>query len=119
MRNINGEHQGFPTLAVLVPIGDDIADKIVPVHAVGELIDGVVALPGFNTLQVRLDRSVIDRRHEVLLLDELGDLRPLDDDVEEVAEASTVGSARCSGQSEPLRIGILARGSWPPRLSAK
>ena len=86
MRNIYGEHQGFLALAVTMPCRYDIADKIVSVHAVGELVDGVVALPGFNTLQVRLDRSVIDRRDEVLLLDELGDLRPLDDGVEEVAE---------------------------------
>ena len=62
MRDVNAEHQSLPALAVLVPVADDIADQIVAVHPVGKLIDGVIALPGLDALQIRLGRRVVDRR---------------------------------------------------------
>ena len=46
----------------LVPVGDDVADQVGPVHPVGKLIDDIVALPGFDTAQVWFGRRVVDRR---------------------------------------------------------
>ena len=35
VRDIDTEHQGFPALAMLVPVTDDVADQVVAVHPIG------------------------------------------------------------------------------------
>ena len=35
--DVDGEADGLPPLAVLVPVGDDVADQIVAIHSLGEL----------------------------------------------------------------------------------
>ena len=77
--NVDTEHQSLPTLAMFVPVGNDVADQIITVHPIGELVDDIIALPGLDAFQIGIGRGVVDRRHQVLLLDQLGDLRAFDD----------------------------------------
>ena len=43
VRDVDGEGDGLPALAVLVPMRDDVADQLRPIHALGELALDVVA----------------------------------------------------------------------------
>ena len=43
VRDVDGKGHGLPALAELVPVGDDVADQLRPVHAIGELALDVVA----------------------------------------------------------------------------
>jgi hypothetical protein len=90
MRDVDAEHQGLPSLAVSVPVGDDVADQIVAVHAIGKLLDDVIPLPGLDTLQIGSGRRVIDRGDQTAPLDQFGDLRTFDKLVKEVAQSSPI-----------------------------
>src|SRR6516225_778465 len=61
-----------PALAELMPMLDDIADELRPIHALGELGFDVVALAGFHAPQVRIDRRVDPRADQISLFDQLG-----------------------------------------------
>ncbi len=68
VRNIDGEANRFPTLAVLVPGAYDVADEVGAVHALGELQLDVITDTGFDTAQVRIDRCEYAHLHQMLLL---------------------------------------------------
>ena len=48
----------FAPVAVLVPMGDDVADQIGTVHALGELVLDVIADAGFDALEVNIARRI-------------------------------------------------------------
>ena len=48
--NVDTEHQSLLTLAMFVPVGNDVADQIITVHPIGELVDDVIALPGLDAV---------------------------------------------------------------------
>src|SRR5580704_790777 len=106
--NIDGEAYGFALLTVPVPMADDVADQIGAVHPFGKLRLDIIADAGFNTFQIRLDRSKHASSDQIFLFDELGDLRALDDDIEDAAQPTAVTAAWCGGQSyqHRLRIGV-------------
>ena len=51
--NVNAKHQSLSPLAVLVPIGNNVADQVGTVHPIGELLLGVVSGDGLDALQIR------------------------------------------------------------------
>ena len=57
-RDIDREGDRLSALGVLVPVGDDVADELRPVHAIGELALDVIADARFDAFQVRIDRRV-------------------------------------------------------------
>ena len=64
VRDVDGEGDGLPALAVLVPVRDDVADQLGAIHAVGELGLDVVAVTGVHAAEIGIDRRVDARRHE-------------------------------------------------------
>jgi hypothetical protein len=101
-----GEGHGLAALAILEPVRDDVADELVPIHALGELGLDVVAGLRLDAAQIRIDWRVDPRLHQVPLLDEVGDLRALDHRVEDAAEPATIATAWCCGESKNDRVGI-------------
>ena len=97
----------LPPLAVLVPVGDDVADQVGAVHALGELRFDVIADAGLDAAQVRIDRRKDASSDQILLLDQLGDLRAFDDHVEDAAEPAAVTAAWRGCQAEQHRVGIV------------
>src|SRR4029077_18469228 len=92
-----GEGDDLAALAILEPVGDDVADELVPIHPLGELGLDIVAGLRPDAAQIRLDWRVYSRLHQVPLLDEIGDLRALDHGLEDAAETAAVAAAwRCS-----------------------
>ena len=49
VRDVDGEGDGLPALAVLVPVRDDVADQLRPIHALGELALDIIAGAGCVT----------------------------------------------------------------------
>ena len=43
VRDVDGEGDGLSPLAVFVPVRDDVADQLRPIHALGELAFDIVA----------------------------------------------------------------------------
>ena len=81
-------------------MGDDVADQLGPIHALGELRLDVVAGLRADALQVGIDRRIDARLDQVALLDQLGDLRTFDDGLEDAAEPAPVAAAWRGGQAE-------------------
>ena len=73
-----GEGDGLAALAVLEPVRDDVADELVLVHPLGKLRLDVVARLCSNAAQIRVYRRVDLSLDEIALLDQVGDLRGLD-----------------------------------------
>src|SRR5262245_44433596 len=96
MLDADRERYRAPALAVLQPMLDDVADQLAGIHPALELADDVVALPGLDATQIRIDRRVHPRLDQEAANDEFRDLRALDHGVEDVAEPSTVAATwRC------------------------
>jgi hypothetical protein len=100
------ERDGLAALAVFVPVGDDVADELIVVHALGELGLDVVALLGAHAAQIGIDRRVDARPDEVALLDQIRHLRTLNHTPEDAAETATVTTTWRCGQSEDDGVGI-------------
>jgi hypothetical protein len=90
MGYIDTKHERFATLPQLVPVGNNIADEIVSVHTIGELIDYIVAPSCIYALQVRVSGRVVYDPDQMLLFDQLWNLRTFNDLIEIVAQAATV-----------------------------
>ena len=45
MATLTRERDGLPALAELMPVGDDVADELGVVHALGELVLDVITAP--------------------------------------------------------------------------
>ena len=84
MGDVDREADRLPPLAITVPMGDDVADEVVAVHAAGELRFHIVADAGLDAAQIGIGRRIDPRPDKEPLLDQLGDLRGLDDDVEDL-----------------------------------
>ena len=100
VRDVDREGDGLPPLAEFVPVGDDVADQLRPVHALGELGLDVVAVARADATQIGIDRRIDARPHQVALLDQLGDLRAFDQFLEDAAEPAPVAPAWRCGQAE-------------------
>jgi hypothetical protein len=50
---VDRECDRLAALAMLVPVRDDVADKLRPIHALGELVRCQVRLPQHTTRRVR------------------------------------------------------------------
>ena len=107
--DVHGEADRLPAFAVLVPMGDDVADEVRTVHPIGELAFDIVADAGLDAFQVGIDRRKHARADQMLLLDQLGDLGAFDDDVEDAAEPATVTAARRCRQTEQHRVADIHR----------
>src|SRR5437762_17699 len=94
MSDAAGKYDGAPAFAVFEPMRDDIADELVAVHARSELGLVVIALHGLDTAQIRVDRRIDPRLYEMLLHDQLGDLRAFEHHLEDAAEPAPIASAR-------------------------
>src|SRR5271168_2615898 len=86
MRDVDGKANRLAALAVLVPVRDDIADQIVAVHTLGKLRFDVIADAGFDATKIDITRRIYARPDQEFLFDQFGDLRRLDNAVEEVAK---------------------------------
>src|SRR5262249_44665454 len=98
MTDAAGEHDGAPAIAVLMPVRDDVADKLRLVHAFGELGFYVVAGVRFDAAQIEINRGVNPCFDQIALLDQRCDLRALDYRLEDAAEPATVATARRGSQ---------------------
>ena len=78
VRDVDRERDGLPALAELVPMGNDVADQLGNVHAVGELALDVVAGLRLHPAQVGIDRGIDAGLDQIALRDQLADLRALD-----------------------------------------
>ena len=58
MGDVAGEGDGLPGVAVFVPVGDDVADELGVVHALGEFALDVVTAPNPHATQVWPDRRI-------------------------------------------------------------
>ena len=56
--DIGGEHHGLAALGQAVPVGNDVADELRPVHALGEFAFNVVAGMGVDAFEVRRGRRI-------------------------------------------------------------
>ena len=106
VRDVDRERDGLPALAELVPVGDDVADQLGNVHAVGELDLDVVAGYRAHAGQVGIDRGIDAGLDQVALRDQLADLRALDHGREDPAQAAPVAPAGRGGQSDQHRVGV-------------
>src|SRR5215813_11624165 len=106
MTDAAGEGDGLAALAIFVPVRDDVADELVPVHALGELGLDIVAGLRLDAVQVRVDRGVDPRLDQIALLDQVWHLRALDHGLEDAAEPAAVATAGRCGQPEDNRVGI-------------
>ena len=107
VRDVDGEGDGLPALAVLVPVRDDVADQLRPIHAIGELGLDVVAVTRAHAAQIGIDRRIDARRHQdSRARSASGDLRAFDHRLEDAAEPAPVAAAWRCGQAEQHRVGI-------------
>ena len=72
MGDVAGESDGLPALAEFVPVGDDVADELGVVHALGELALDVVTAPNPHAKQVWSDRRIDARLDQVAQRNECG-----------------------------------------------
>ena len=93
----DGKANGFAALAVFVPMGDDVANQLRPVHPLGKLALNVIAGLHLHALKVRLRRRIDAGFNEIALLDQGRDLRRLDDRFEYAAQSAPVAAARRCG----------------------
>jgi hypothetical protein len=107
-----GKGQRPAALAVLEPMGDNVADQFRPVHAIGELGLDIVAGLRSHATQVRVDRRIYlccDQITDAALVghgDQVGNLRALDHDAEDAAESATIATTWRCGQAEHDRVGV-------------
>jgi hypothetical protein len=106
MLHVDSEGHRLPALAVLVPVGDNVADELGTIHPLGELGFDVVATLDADAEQVRLRRREASDRHQVFLGDQFRDLRTLDHGLEYAAEAAPVAPTWRGCQAEQHRIGV-------------
>src|SRR5262249_33640397 len=92
-----GEGDSLAVLAVLEPVRDDVADELVPIHALGELGLDIVAGLSPDAAQIGIDRRVHPGLHQIPLLDQVGHLWALDHGLEDAAETTAVTTAWCCG----------------------
>jgi hypothetical protein len=95
--DVDRENDSAALLRVFVPVSDNIADQVITIDPCRELRLDVIALPDLDATEIETLGGCIDhRRDEVSCGGQLGDLRTLDDDIENSAEAAAVASAgRC------------------------
>ena len=65
VRDVDREGDGLSALAVLVPVRDDVADQLGPIHALGELAFDVVAGDRADALQIGIDRRIDARPDQI------------------------------------------------------
>ena len=104
MRDVDREGHRLAALAELVPVRDDIADQLRPIHAIGELRLDVIAGLGANTGEIGIDRRIDAGLDQESLLDQRRDLRALDDGLEDAAEPAAIASAWRCGQAQQDRL---------------
>src|SRR5690348_2843082 len=106
MRDVDGKADSLATLAIAMPMADNVADQIATVHARGKLRLNIVPCADFDAFQIGIDGSVVPRLDQVLLLDQLGDLRTFNDGVEDAAKPAAVATAWRRSQPNQHRMGI-------------
>jgi hypothetical protein len=106
VRNVDSKGDGLSPLTKFVPMGDDIANKLRPVHSLGELAFDVIAKLNLDAFQIGIDWRIDPRLDQIALLDQFRDLRTLDDGVENSTEAAAVTTTRSRRRSKQDRIGI-------------
>ena len=74
-----------------MPVGDDVADQLRHINALGELALDVVAMADVDARHVGRGRRVDPGRHQEAQLDQVGNLRALDQRFEDAAETAPVG----------------------------
>jgi hypothetical protein len=97
-----------------VPVGNDVADESYAVHALGELVKGIVAGLGMHALQIGYVRRVDSCWDKVLVVDQLRDLRA-DHFLKDAAEPSAVASAWCCCDPQDDCLGIASDDRAPCR----
>ena len=111
--NVDTEHQSLPTLAIFVPVGNDVADQIITVHPIGKLVDDIIALPGLDAFQIRIGRGVVDRRHQILLLYQLRYLWTFDDFAKVIAQPAPIRPTWCCARTEEACVRIRFQNHAP------
>src|SRR5262245_47553933 len=84
----------------LQPIGDDIADQAVVIHALAELIDDVIACLHLDAAQIRRRRCIGLGGDQPAKLDEVRHLRTFHDNVEDLAQAAAIAPTWRGGQAD-------------------
>ena len=102
----------LPTFAKLVPVGDDVADQLRAIHALGQLSLVVIAGLDANAFEIGSGWRIAARVNEELLLDERRHLRSFDDHVEDPAESTAVAAAGRRGGAEDDRVRIGLAMIW-------
>ena len=105
VRHINGEGDGSALLAVFMPMFDNVADQLGGVHPAGELRDDVVALLGSHAFEIGIDGRIDSGFHEIAANNQFRDLRRLNHHVEQIAETSTVATARSRRHAQQTASG--------------
>ena len=106
MRHVHCERDSLPALAVLVPVRDDVTDQVGPVHPRSQLAFDVITGDRADATQIRIDRRVYPRPHQIAASDQLGDLRRFDQRFEDPTKAATVAAARRGRQPDQNCVGI-------------
>ena len=95
--HVDREGDSLAPLAELQPMRDDIADQFRLIHAIGELDFDIVAGLDLDAFQIWSCWCIYPGPDQVLAFDQFGDLRELDDLLEDPTEPSTITSTwRCS-----------------------
>ncbi len=84
----------------------NIADELGAVHASGKLGLNVIALANMDARQIRPTGSKDLGADQIAVSDEIGDLRPLDQLVKDIAQPAPVASARRCRKPDELRVWI-------------
>src|SRR5215470_7461213 len=106
MSDARRKDDGVASCCEAMPMGDDVADELRLVHALGKLRLDVIASFNAYTVQVRLRRSIDAASHEVAAPDQLSDIGALDQRLEHVPEPAPIASAWRSGQSNDDCLGV-------------
>jgi hypothetical protein len=106
MRDVDREANGLEAVGALEPIGDDVTDQTVVIHALAELIDDIIARLHRDAAQIGRRRRVDLGGNEMAKLDQLGHLRAFDQGIEHLAESAAVASAWRCGEPDHRDAGV-------------
>jgi hypothetical protein len=77
MGNAGRKADGLSSLSEFVPMGDDIPDQIIAVHALGELAFDIITSLNLHAFQVWDSGCIDDGSNQIFLFDEFRDLMTL------------------------------------------
>ena len=100
------EHNSFAAIGQAVPMRDDVANQFCSVHSIREFALGIISLSDGHALQVWLGRGKHLGSDQVAKVDQLLNLRALNQSVEDIPQATTIPSTwRCS-HADDARVGV-------------